>query len=764
MADLSVFVAEYITTRELTPAEPPSPPTPQLVLPAGYQLPQHYLTSVNFYTHVLRYAGPWPTNEFTICFWAHRPGDWELRSVSPYANRIWCSGNFRKIDATAVSRIEFAVEAGVVTSGLLVDVNSSDWHFIAIVRSGSDTYLSVDLQPFQTVTNAVGYATPWAEEFFTGGWVPFATWTPGFAKTPRVAYYRLWDTILGLTELRREATARTAVKTANLYRDTPLEASLSDVSGNGRDWTIPFAGTVVPSYGAGPLWWAAEGITVTDEAAAVLVSPGNLPRVELVGARDVARPDFALAKTFTEALTVGELVAVAPPDPLANATVRWYFQPSSPSFSPSVAQGGWTYTVISTGNYNLVPRSQLTGSIGAIQLGATVGDVAAGAGSTRCVNLITEALPAQTISGELNVCFNVYDVKSGTTRRTRFRVYGYVTVGASDTVRGVFLNYTAPSSTGNLWPTTTSQGRFWQFEAAVLLMPVAVQAGDRVVLELGFAHDAGYTSSFQGTIYQLCGANDLADAAPNTPGNTTTATIFNPQYGFLFANNWVEFSTGLLTNALGRYQGETITVAEGVTARIPALTGPVAETVTVSEEVRAELSGNLYLRVDDAVGVGESTGAPVLNLGVAKFEWRFPIDVVTARLRYRPQTYGETITVTDDVSVAAATPTNITRISVYDDVAVIESAGQDPEVTPPDAEGGGGEPEPTGDGIYVYDIITVDEYRLRELPTSVLEIRAYEYITVLELEQMASFPVVWDGSGAPPAPTTIADDYWLVGI
>ena len=54
--------------------------------------------------------------------------------------------------------------------------------------------------------------------------------------------------------------------------------------------------------------------------------------------------------------------------------------------------------------------------------------------------------------------------------------------------------------------------------------------------------------------------------------------------------------------------------------------------------------------------------------------------------------------------------------------------------------------------VVVAESISVEEDWLRDVDTGKLGILAYEYVYVREREQMAAFPLVWDGSGDPSGP------------
>lgn len=54
----------------------------------------------------------------------------------------------------------------------------------------------------------------------------------------KVAYVREWAATLTDTEANREPVSPVVVKTASLWRDTPLASDLMDISGNARHWAV----------------------------------------------------------------------------------------------------------------------------------------------------------------------------------------------------------------------------------------------------------------------------------------------------------------------------------------------------------------------------------------------------------------------------------------------------------------------------------------------------------------------------------------------
>ena len=140
-------------------------------------------------------------------------------------------------------------------------------------------------------------------------------------------------------------------------------------------------------------------------------------------------------------------------------------------------------------------------------------------------------LAAQTISGTLDVCLGVRE--NNAALDAHFHLHAYVTQGDSDTPRGTLVEDYREAAGTNEW-TTTSTGR--ALAAPVTVTNVTTQAGDRLVIEIGFAARNAIATSYTG--YVRYGARDasqitLADLAALGTDTSTKA-------------GWVEFSADIL--------------------------------------------------------------------------------------------------------------------------------------------------------------------------------------------------------------------------
>jgi hypothetical protein len=703
---LEIRAGEYITTRELAPRESPLPgPGQDQTFPLGYAL--------KVQADILRYTGPWPTGDWTASFWSQHHSGWKLLR-DPLNYGVWLIG----LSSTPpVITLQLNVTATVGSGFLSLSPFDKAWHHFAVVYESGPRTLRVFLDGVQRSTDLVlsGPLHPNIEEQFTPYFEQYMT------GPQRVVYYRMWDAALTVADLGQERYATTAARTTNLWRDTPLEANLLDVSGQGRHWAL--SGTAVPVVGGpGPLPWVAEALPVRDIVAATVQAPHERYRVELVSTRDALRVHAGLNRQLAETLRVGEVLAVAPPDTQSFIkTYRWYTPDEQSAAGPSnftqvaVATppiGRWnlptnTIYLEYAGHFRLCHRFRL----GAAYFGGNSGysgDMLVG-DTCWLHNLVSDPLPAQVIAGQFNLCQLVGDVKTSFSYpdngpRLNFKLYMYVTVGNTRVIRGVLLDYVGPNS--NHWPyfatsdTSTASSRWWSLPGDATLTPVAIQSGDRIVMEFGYItykplstyHSLAAVFFYSGYGADAVPQNTQLPASPGPPAQ----------------NSWMEFKSGILAYAAEKLVPQTVVVTERLVQRIQILTLTVAETITVE-------TGLLF---------------PIRDFGVAQ-----PVTVTDAVMRrlFDPPL---TVTVSETIGHTEATSG---LFAIPPPVIVALKLG-------------------------VMEVIHVEEYRLRAVSTTVMTIVAYEYVYVREREQMAAFPLVWDGSGAPPAPATIGEDYWKVGI
>ena len=203
---------------------------------------------------------------------------------------------------------------------------------------------------------------------------------------------------------------------------------------------------------------------------------------------------FAAANYFVDPIV--EFVA----DP---APYRVYLTNAAAGYTPATKRGQWDDNA-ATLVRKLGPRPEGTAATAArAETSATNNyDVLLG----RWVS--QPARRAGELAGQMNWCVGVRE--SAAAANMFFHWHVYVLAGDTDTVRGV-LRDSAVNTTE--WISTSAVGRTgngWDLDA------VNVQAGDRLVVELGYRAQNTSTTSYTGTInYGSTGTTDLSLASPN---------------------------------------------------------------------------------------------------------------------------------------------------------------------------------------------------------------------------------------------------------
>jgi hypothetical protein len=179
---------------------------------------------------------------------------------------------------------------------------------------------------------------------------------------------------------------------------------------------------------------------------------------------------------------------------------RFYLGATAADYTPATKRGAWD-DASATLARRLAPAPEGAAST------ATTAETAAAAGHDVLLGrwISDPALTAGTLSGTATWIMGV--LESATAADLHFHLHAYVTTGDSDTPRGTLL---ADSIGATEWPTAaTGRG-----EGAKALASVAVSAGDRLVVEIGYAAQNAVATSYSGTLhYGNTGATDLAAAA-----------------------------------------------------------------------------------------------------------------------------------------------------------------------------------------------------------------------------------------------------------
>jgi hypothetical protein len=237
------------------------------------------------------------------------------------------------------------------------------------------------------------------------------------------------------------------------------------------------------------------------------------------------------------------------------ATRFWLTNAAAP-YTPTTRRGAWD--VASGEDVQLLGRKP-QGSAGTSSI--NVGSTAADRDVLLHRSISAGAVKAGTISGTVGWTIGVKE--SNVDANAVWHLHIYVTTGDSDTPRGTLLS----DYIGSTEFTTTATGTAITGQA---VSSVAIQAGDRIVVEIGYRANA-LATTYNATInYGNTGTTDL--------NNGDTAVTTEP--------GWVEFSgtDGLFTAAFGtltdtfassidsKWTKSTNVTATGGRARIPTTT------------------------------------------------------------------------------------------------------------------------------------------------------------------------------------------------
>jgi hypothetical protein len=237
---------------------------------------------------------------------------------------------------------------------------------------------------------------------------------------------------------------------------------------------------------------------------------------------------------------------------------KYYVLDLAPAFTPATIRGAWDQTASAVGKA-LSQRPEGTQ--------ATVTIAETNADPTWDVLLgrfVGPPLAAQTVGGTLDVLLPV--AESAAAADLYFHVHAYVTVGDTDVVRGTLLNDWVQAAGANEW----AYGYGYQFYGRTLggaqaLTDVVCQAGDRIVLEVGYVARNSVATSYSGS---------LVYGAPSTVPDLNGTSDYYDNFGqkrrgyVTFSANLVEYGDGVDLRAT-QQPLEVFSGGAGADVRIP---------------------------------------------------------------------------------------------------------------------------------------------------------------------------------------------------
>jgi hypothetical protein len=210
---------------------------------------------------------------------------------------------------------------------------------------------------------------------------------------------------------------------------------------------------------------------------------------------------------------------------------------------------------------------------------------------------VSAPLAAQAISGTVNCVVGLQEAHVNA--NFHWHLHVYVTQGNTDTPRGTLLTNYREAAGVNEWPTSTLV-LGTALTAAQTLSSLAVSAGDRIVVEIGYASRNTVSTSWAGTLrYGASRAlGDLAVGVDSTQGN-----------GFLtFSNAITEVAVDARVSQLAVETLSSGPVEARVSQFVVETLTPVSVPVWISQFVVETLTPTTVVLPAQDVTTGELTG------------------------------------------------------------------------------------------------------------------------------------------------------------
>lgn len=180
------------------------------------------------------------------------------------------TAQYETLEATSGGNLELYSSSGT-SSSQSVSYSTNIWYHLAIVRSGNT--LTCFINGVSSLTASGAGTNLSVGDLLWGHW--------SLTNDPlngRISFSRAWTAALTSTEILAERLATSAVRTANLWGDWPLQSNATDVSGNGRNLTTN--GAITWDTSTEPI---SAGITGVASQTLAGISPSSSSRILLQG-------------------------------------------------------------------------------------------------------------------------------------------------------------------------------------------------------------------------------------------------------------------------------------------------------------------------------------------------------------------------------------------------------------------------------------------------------------------------------------------------
>tara|TARA_R110002126_G_scaffold84465_3_gene205235 strand:- start:1881 stop:2612 length:732 start_codon:yes stop_codon:yes gene_type:complete len=217
---------------------------------------------------------------YTAAMWVYfRAGNSYIFELTVAANNNY---DIVRFDTSERLRL-YTLDSGTPISDSGATTGITGWHHIAVIRSGdggNELSLYLDFVLECNVTNAADVSLRAAADRFSIGQSRQSASTGNEDH----AGWKFWQAELTIAEVQREAIAYKAFRRADLFGEWDFsDASLTDKSGNGRDWTA--TNSPLPAEGPGIAWTKPQYLFHEDnifiggsvnEVLNLLITPINL--------------------------------------------------------------------------------------------------------------------------------------------------------------------------------------------------------------------------------------------------------------------------------------------------------------------------------------------------------------------------------------------------------------------------------------------------------------------------------------------------------
>lgn len=456
---------------------------------------------------------------------------------------------------------------------------------------------------------------------------------------------------------------------------------------------------------------------------------------------------------------------------------KLYLANRAATYLPATIRGAWDQT---TGAVNFALDPTKTG--GALTFKGANETNAADNFDVLLARGVTGPLAAQTISGTVDVIIGNWE--SNADANYHWHIHIYATQGDSDTPRGTLLSdYVEAAGVNEYTSGATAAGK--ALNTAQTLSSLAISAGDRIVVEIGYVSHNTHTTSREGRIYYGCGDITLGTALPDlTVGQDPDAGGYA---SFItFSNSITEVDvpvrvTQIVAETLSAQAAApafrvTQLVVETLSVRSFPQVGTGIDTVSVAESVQRQLRSVISKKPNDVVQVLDAVTALLLGQ-FTRVEPVSAVDSIKAvilfvpGLNVEPVTLQEfvkasfnqlTITVAEGITVAdVRTVTNLLTVNVSEAITVADSLRFPLN-------------QKVFDAIEAFDSSKEKKKNIPPTPVVVVPLLVVNVRdTITASESQLNLAGAGQGGnpdpgageiGPPPTPVAVQGDYWTLGI